>query len=40
MQRFKLTKEESEAIKDSELAICALGYQGFNSLESVRTDFC
>ena len=33
-QRFKLTKEESEAIKDSELAICALGYQSFHSFES------
>ena len=33
-QKFKLAKEESEAIKDSELAICALGYQSFHSLES------
>ena len=33
-QKFKLTKEESEVIKDSELAICALGYQSFYSLES------
>ena len=33
-QKFKLSKEESEAIKDSELAICALGYQSFHSLES------
>ena len=31
---FKLTKEELEAVKDSELAICALGYQSFHSLES------
>ena len=33
MQRFKLTKEESETIKDYD-AICALGYQSFHSLES------
>ena len=35
-QKFKLNKEELEAVKDSELAICALGYQSFHSLESER----
>ena len=33
-QRFKLTKDELETVKDSELAICALSYQSFHSLES------
>ena len=30
----KLSKEDTEAIKESQLAICTLGYQSFHSLES------
>ena len=33
-QKFKLTKDELETVKDSELAIYALSYQSFHSLES------
>ena len=32
--KVKLSKEDTEAIKESKLAICTLGYQSFNSLES------
>ena len=32
--KVKLTKDELETVKDSELAICALSYQSFHSLES------
>ena len=31
---IKLTKEEADSIKESQLAICTLGYQSFHSLES------
>ena len=32
--KVKLSKEDTEAIKESQLAICSLGYQSFHSLES------